>query len=216
MRAGVFVTGTDTGIGKTFVAACLVRHWTADYWKPAQTGLATEIADSLTVARLAAAAPARIHAPRFNLQAPLAPEAAARAEGVTIALGMFDLPAGTAPLVVEGAGGVLVPLGGRATMADLMARLGLPALLVARTALGTINHTLLSLEALRSRGVAVGGVVMVGDGGHDNAASIAQHGGARVLAILPTLPAVTPEAVAAAAAALPTWPAFCALAGLAP
>lgn len=205
MRAGVFVTGTDTGIGKTVVSACLVQRWDADYWKPVQTGLVSDEGDSAVVARLAGALPGRIHTPRFSLQAALSPEAAARLEGTAIAPGDFTLPGGTAPLVVEGAGGVLVPLGGGALIADLIGRLGLPVLLVARTGLGTINHTLLSLEALRGRGLAVLGVVMVGAGGAENAEAIGRFGRVRVLAMLPVIDPLTPQALAGAALALPEW-----------
>ncbi len=201
-RPGLFVTGTDTGIGKTVVSACLVRRYGADYWKPVQTGL-TEDDDSQTVARLAGAAPVRIHAPRYALQAPLSPEAAAAHEGVSIALTDFDLPPGDAPIVVEGAGGVLVPLGGGALVVDLIARLGLPALLVARAALGTINHTLLSVEALRARGVAIAGVVMVGPSGAANAEAITRLGRVAVLARLDTVPELDLQAMEALAGTLP-------------
>ena len=202
-RPGVFVTGTDTGIGKTVVCACLVRRFGADYWKPVQTGLPQDDGDSQTLARQTGAAPARVHAPRYTLQAPLSPEAAAWLEGVSIALADFDLPPGRAPIVVEGAGGVLVPLGGGALMVDLIARLGLPALLVARTALGTINHTLLSVEALRARGLAVAGVVMVGSGGEANAEAIARIGREAVLARIDTVPVLDWDAVEALAGGLP-------------
>ncbi len=206
MRAGVFVTGTDTGIGKTVVSACLVRRWGADYWKPVQTGLATDTADSLTVAHLSGAPDSRIHKPRHVFQAPLSPEAAASAEGAAVALADFSLPDGRAPIVVEGAGGVLVPLGGGALMADLMVKLGLPVLLVARTALGTINHTLLSLEALRTRGLMVWGVAMVGPDNAANADAIARLGQVAILARLAPLPALTPAAIGQAARALPASP----------
>ena len=202
-RLGVFVTGTDTGIGKTVVSACLVRRYGADYWKPVQSGLAEDDGDSQTVARLAGAAPARIHAPRYTLQAPLSPEAAAALEGVSIALADFDLPPGDAPIVVEGAGGVLVPLGGGALMVDLIARLGLPALLVARSALGTINHTLLSIEALRARGLGIAGVVMVGAGGAANAEAIARLGRVTVLARIDVVPVLDPQSVEALTGTLP-------------
>lgn len=200
---GAFVTGTDTGVGKTLVAACLVRRWQADFWKPAQTGLAAEPGDTDTVARLAEAAPERLHAPRHAFAAPLSPEAAGAREGVVPRLADFAPPRTAAPLVVEGAGGVLVPLGGGATMADLMLALGLPAVLVARTALGTINHTLLSLEALRRRGIPVLGVVLSGEANAGNREAIARHGEVAILAEVPWLAEVTPRAVAAAAARFP-------------
>jgi malonyl-CoA O-methyltransferase len=203
MAAGVFVTGTDTGVGKTIVAACLVRRWGAHYWKPAQTGLADEPGDTETVARLADLEAARWHNPRFAFAAPLSVEAAASLDNVAVALADFELPAVPGPIVVEGAGGVLVPLGPGALMADLMARFALPVVLVARTALGTINHTLLSLEALRGRGVSVAGVVLVGDASPGNREAIARHGHVRVLHELKRLAEVSPAAVARAAAEFP-------------
>jgi malonyl-CoA O-methyltransferase len=195
---GVFVTGTDTDIGKTLVAACLVRRWQADYWKPAQTGLIQDAGDSRTAAWLAGADPSRIHPPRFALQLPLSPEAAAAAENITIGLEDFCLPDTSAPLVVEGAGGVQVPLADGVLMVDLIARLGLPAVLVARGTLGTINHTLLSIEALRHRDIQVFGVVLVGLVVPSNREAIERHGQVSVLAEIPPLPAVNPATVAEA------------------
>ena len=205
-RAGVFVTGTDTGIGKTVVSAALVRRWGADYWKPVQTGLAEDEADTDTVARLSDASSGRLRAPRYNFQAPLSPEAAGAREGVRPALDDFALPAGEGPVVVEGAGGVLVPLGSGASMADLMHRLGLPVVLVARSTLGTINHSLLSLEALRRRHIPVWGMVLVGPAPDENAASIARLGQVEILATLPRLDPLTPHTLAQAAAAWPASP----------
>ena len=188
---GVFVTGTDTGIGKTLVAACLVRAWGATYWKPVQTGGDD---DTATVVRLTGMS---FIPPRHTLQAPLSPAAAAAAEGVRLTLEDFALPAVAGPLVVEGAGGVLVPLTHRHLMIDLMARLGLPTLVVARGTLGTINHTLLTLEALRARGLAVAGVILNGPAAAGNRAAIESFGRVRVLAEIPPL-AAEPDAAAVA------------------
>ena len=203
MAAGVFVTGTDTGVGKTLVAACLVRRWDAHYWKPAQTGLAHEPGDTETVAALAEIDATRWHVPRFGFAAPLSVEAASLLENVAVSLADFELPEVKEPIIVEGAGGVLVPLGPHALMADLMARFALPIVLVARTALGTINHTLLSLEALRGRGLRVAGVVLVGDASPGNRDAIARHGNVRVLHEMPRLAAISPAEVARAAADFP-------------
>lgn len=200
---GVFVTGTDTGIGKTLVSACLVARWGAAYWKPAQTGISTDTADRDTVATLAALSAERIHPSRHVFAAPLSVEAAATLEHATVRLSDFTLPQTSLPLVVEGAGGVLVPIAPGVLMVDLMARLALPAVLVARTSLGTINHTLLSLEAMRARGVRVAGVIFSGKPDVGNAEAIARHGNVRVLHTLPPLPEITPASVAEAAAAFP-------------
>jgi malonyl-CoA O-methyltransferase len=202
-RPGVFVTGTDTGIGKTLVSACLAHRLGADYWKPAQTGTQDGDDDTATVAALARLPPERIHPPRHRFAAPLSPEAAAAMEGASIRLEDFTLPATHRPLVVEGAGGVLVPIGGGATMADLMVSLGLPVVLVARTTLGTINHTLLSLAALRARGLTVAGVVLVGRPNQGNRDAIAAHGSVRILAEIPWLDRIDADEVARLAMLLP-------------
>ena len=202
-RRGVFVTGTDTGIGKTLVAACLACAWDADYWKPLQTGLADEPADSDTVRRLAGLDAARIHPPAVRLQASLSPEDAARLEAVAIETDRLALPPGDRPLVVEGAGGVLVPIAPGLLMIDLVARLALPVVLVARSTLGTLNHTLLSLEALRARGIPVAGVILNGPPSPGNRAAIERHGGVRVLAELPPLPPPDVETVARLADQMP-------------
>ena len=198
-RRGVFVSGTDTGVGKTFAAACLVRAWNAAYWKPVQSGLIDEPGgDTASVARLVDRHDFRPYAPRHALGAPLSPAAAAALEGVRIGLADFDCPAYDGrPLVVEGAGGVLVPLSGEHLMIDLMTRLGLPVIVVARTALGTINHTLLTLEALRARRLAVAGVILNGPPDAGNRGAIERFGAVRVIAELPRLTA-EPDAAAVA------------------
>jgi malonyl-CoA O-methyltransferase len=200
---GLFVTGTDTGVGKTLVAACLAHHLGADYWKPAQTGMQDGDDDTETVATLAGLSADRIHPPRHRLKAPLSPEAAAALEHTKIALDDFALPKTAHPIVVEGAGGVLVPIGGGGTMADLMVQLGLPAVLVARSTLGTINHTLLSLAALRRHGIAIAGVVLVGPPNPGNRAAIASHGDVRILAEIPWLSSIDSQAIERLAMLLP-------------
>ena len=175
---GVFVTGTGTEVGKTVVSAALVSALGADYWKPVQTG---DDSDTDIVARLAAPGPGRTHVSAHVYQAPLSPHEAARLEGAAISLEDFVLPETDRPLVVEGAGGVLVPLNDRDTMADLMSRLGLPSVLVALSGLGTINHTLLSLEALKARDIPVLGVIMNGEPNAANADAVRTFGGVPVL-----------------------------------
>ena len=195
-RAGVFVTGTDTGIGKTLVSAILARAWNADYWKPVQTGVAEEPGDTDTVAGLAQLPPERLHLPAYVLQAPLSPWAAAPLEDAELDATTIVPPDTDAPLIVEGAGGLYVPIDDRHMMIDLIARLGMPVVLAARSGLGTINHTLLSLEALRRRGIPVLGVVMSGPLSPGNREAIERFGEVRVLAEIPPLARVDAAAVA--------------------
>ena len=184
-RRGVFVTGTDTGVGKTVVSAVLVKAWGADYWKPVQTGLADEAGDTATVAALAGADPGRLHAPAHAFDPPVSPHLAAEQAGAAICLADFNLPEGDQPVVVEGAGGALVPLNGQQTMLDLMQRLDLPVVVVVADRLGAINQTLLTLQALRGRGLEVLGVVLNGRPFTDNRAAIERHGRVRILTELP-------------------------------
>ena len=195
---GVFVTGTGTEVGKTVVSAGLVSALGGDYWKPVQTGC-LEDSDTDTVARLAALGPGRTHPPTHVYQAPLSPHEAARLEGAAIDLADFALPETERAIVVEGAGGVLVPLNDRHTMADLMSRLGLTCVLVALSTLGTINHTLLSLEALKSRDIPVLGVIMNGELNAANADAIRSFGGVPVLMELAPLEPLDGHAVSAMA-----------------
>lgn len=200
---GVFITGTDTGVGKTVAAACLARAWHAAYWKPIQTGTATGDEDTMTVATLAELPPDRIIAPVYALRAPLSPHAAAALEGTTVALEAMTMPPLRHPLVVEGAGGIFVPLNDRHFMIDLMARLALPIVLVARSTLGTINHTLLSLSALRARALRIAGVILDGPPNAGNRAAIEQFGDVHMLAELPHVDPLNPVAVARLAERIP-------------
>jgi dethiobiotin synthetase/malonyl-CoA O-methyltransferase len=190
---GVFVTGTDTDVGKTLVSAWLTQAWGAEYWKPVQTG-AADITDYGTLGRLVPGAV--IHPSAYVFQAPLSPHEAARRERARIDLSSMVLPQTDKPLVVEGAGGIMVPLNDTALTIDLVERLGLPALVVARSGLGTINHTLLTLEALRRRRLPILGVVMNGQKNPANRQAIEHFGGVPVLAEIQPLPAVTAAVVA--------------------
>ncbi|MCH4091469.1 dethiobiotin synthase [Acetobacter sp.] len=206
-RAGVFVTGTDTGVGKTFISACLTRAWDALYWKPLQTGLADEAGDTPTVTELAEASADRILPPADTFLAPLSPQAAAAAEGRRVNVSRLILPMlqPERPLVVEGAGGVDVPVTEDGLLVDRIAEFGLPVVVVARSGLGTVNHTLLTLEALRRRGIGIAGVVLNGPLNPGNRAAIEEHGRVAVLAEVPFLENVTAESVAEASRLMPRW-----------
>ena len=195
---GLVVTGTDTGIGKSVVAAGLVAALGGRYWKPVQAGT-EDTTDSETIAALAPGAP--IHAEAYRLATPCSPHQAAAIDGVVIDTARLALPEGAGPLVVEGAGGALVPLREDLLFADMMAIWGLPVVLVARTSLGTINHTLLSIEALRARGLTVAGVTFVGDASPENERVICAISGAARLGRLPWLAPLTAASLRAAMAA---------------
>jgi dethiobiotin synthase len=187
---GFFVTGTDTDVGKTLVSAWLMTHLDADYWKPVQAGTEPET-DSAAVRRLAGISADRILREAYVLPEPMAPHEAARRAGVAIDMAKLVPPATNRLLVVEGAGGMLVPLTDEAYVIDLAAELHLPILLVARSTLGTINHTLLSIEALRRRGLPLAGVVMSGPETPHNRAAIEHYGDVNIIAEIPWLPSVT-------------------------
>ncbi|USI72148.1 dethiobiotin synthase [Sphingomonas morindae] len=193
----LIVSGTDTGIGKTVFAAGLAAALGAGYWKPIQSGL-EEGADTDAVRRLGVTT---TFPEAYRLTAPLSPHRAAELDGVTIDPARLTPPAGADPLVIEGAGGLLVPVTRDLLFADLFARWRLPLVLVARTALGTINHSLLSIEAARSRGITLLGIAFVGEANPDNEATIAAIGRVRRLGRLPWLDPLDGPSLAAAFAA---------------
>ncbi|NBC37587.1 ATP-dependent dethiobiotin synthetase BioD [Novosphingobium sp. FSY-8] len=204
---GIIVTGTDTGIGKTVLAAGLAgalarRHGVARYWKPVQAGL-EDMTDSQSIAALAPGV--TIHPEAYRLITPASPHLAARIDGVVIDPVQLALPSGEGPLVVEGAGGALVPLiappeGAPLLYADMFARWGLPVVVAARTMLGTINHTLLTVEALRARGVKIAGIAYVGDENAETERVISAISGVPRLGRIPLLDDLNADTLAAAMA----------------
>jgi len=192
MMPRIVVTGTDTGIGKTIFSAALTDALSSSYWKPVQSGLDGET-DSEVVARLGRVPPERILPEVYRLMTPASPHLSARIDRVTISPEGLCPPAASRPLVIEGAGGLLVPLTERVVFADVFARWQIPVILCARTGLGTINHTLLSLEALRRRVIPVLGVAFIGDEQADSEAIIAELGKVRRLGRLPRLDPLTPD-----------------------
>ncbi|MBY9063719.1 dethiobiotin synthase [Sphingomonas yunnanensis] len=192
----IAVTGTDTGVGKTVFAAALTAALGASYWKPVQAGL-EDGSDAASVESLGVPR-ARIMPEAYRLTTPCSPHRAAELDGVAIDPARLALPALDDDLVVEGAGGALVPLTRDWLFADQIARWGCPTVLVARTSLGTINHSLLSIEALRVRGVPLLGVAFVGDAQEDSEATIAAIGRVRRLGRLPLLPRLDAAALGGA------------------
>ena len=209
MFRGLFVAGTDTGVGKTVVSAALMHRFRANvslrYWKPVQTGIELDD-DTASVRSLGRCTEDEVVGEGIRLPGPFSPHLSARLSGRTIR--MDDLVAvaeqQSAPerWIVEGAGGVLVPLNERELMIDLVSRLGVPAVVVARTTLGTINHTLLTIQALRSRALGVVGTILVGAPNAENRAAIETYSCLPVLGELPILTPLNAASLARAAEAL--------------
>jgi dethiobiotin synthetase len=182
----LFVTGIGTDVGKTLVAAILTEALQADYWKPVQAGL-TPTTDTATVRALVSNPVSQFHPEAYRLQMPASPHAAAAAENIRIQPELFVLPRTSNNLIVEGAGGLFVPLAPGFLLVDLLAQLQLATVVVSRNYLGSINHTLLTLEALQTRGLPIRGLVFNGESTPATEEFILQHSG------VPVLPRLNPE-----------------------
>jgi malonyl-CoA O-methyltransferase len=191
---GIFVAGVDTNVGKTAVCAGLMKlldgHKTASYWKPIQTGTIVGD-DTKDVQALTGLGPDSFLEPSYRFAEPLAPRDAAKKWGKTIEIseivaGFRNRADKSRLVVVEGAGGLLVPLNEQSTQKDLIVQLGLPVLLISEDRMGAINHTLLTIEACRTAKIQVAGVILTKcRGSHGNAESISHFGKVEVLAELP-------------------------------
>ncbi|MCU0527203.1 MAG: dethiobiotin synthase [Elainella sp. Prado103] len=187
-----FITGTDTDVGKTVVSSMLTVGLQAAYWKPIQSGL-EPLTDTEYVQKVTQLDDSHFHPERFCLTEPLSPHAAAAIDGVEIDLTDFQLPTSAKPyLVVEGAGGLMVPLNAHEYIIDLIKQLELPVCLVARSSLGTINHTLLSIAQLRRYQIPILGVILNGEKNPSNRAAIAHYGRVPILGELEPLPEINP------------------------
>ena len=192
---GLVVTGTDTNVGKTVVAAMLTQALGGVYFKPVQAGTEDET-DRETVKRLTGLGGERVLDEAYVLSRPLSPHRAAELDGVEIDPQRLAPPQNERPLIVEGAGGLFVPVNRDTLFVDLFAVWGLSLVLTARTGLGTLNHTLLSLEALRARNIDVLGVAFVGDDNADNMRTIAEMGNVKILGRVPMLDAIDTDTLA--------------------
>ena len=187
-----FVTGTGTEIGKTVAASWLCLKLKAGYWKPIQSGT-LPATDSQRVNQLTENT-IPIFPSTYSFETPVSPHLAAAVEGKEIKMQALELPT-SSPLIVEGAGGVLVPLTHKHFLIDLIAQLNLPTLVVASTILGTINHTLLTLEALRKRSIPITGVILTGPENPDNGWAIETYGQVPIIGHLPFLSPLTRDAL---------------------
>ena len=192
---GFFITGTDTDVGKTVAAAWGCLQLEATYWKPIQSGLADGLSDTDVVHKLTEKSASDFLKSRYSLTEPLSPHEAARLDGVRISLDDFWLPQTEKPLILEGAGGVMVPINEKALMLDLMHHLGLPVIVVARSTLGTINHTLLTLAALRQAQLPIVGVILSGPENEANKLAIETYGNVPILGFLPPLSPLNKQAL---------------------
>jgi len=182
----IVVCGTDTDVGKTIVSAWLVQGLNATYWKPVQSGL-DEGGDRDRICELLNLPPERWLREAYAFRRPVSPHWAAECDGMELDPANLGLPPCNGPLVVETAGGLMVPLNRSWLQIDQLQRWQLPVVLVARSGLGTLNHTLLSLEALRQRSIPVLGLILNGPPHADNPGTLEQFGGIPVLAQLPPL-----------------------------
>lgn len=200
MLRGIFVTGTDTNVGKTVVSSTLMHRYrdvgALRYWKPIQTGIEKDN-DTAMARWLGACSDAEVLDEGYRLPRPLSPHLSARLSNKHIEVERLVRLIGEHPptvsWVIEGAGGLLVPLNEQTLLPALISQLGLPVLIVARSGLGTINHTLLTLEAIAARMITVAGVVLVGNPHPENREAIEQFGGVKVLAEMPLIKNLTPS-----------------------
>jgi dethiobiotin synthetase len=194
MSKRFIISGTDTGIGKTAVSAMLTRALDALYWKPIQSGT-EDGTDTQTVRSLTGLPADRFLPEKYILSQPLSPHRAAELDHTEIDAEDFPLPRANRTLIIEGAGGLLVPVTRQKLQIDLFATWKAPVILCARTGLGTINHTLLSVEALRSRDIPLHGLVFVGPDNADNMRTIADFAKARILGHMPHLNSINRAAL---------------------
>lgn len=186
MTTAIVIAGTDTDIGKTVFAAALTAALNGCYWKPVQAGLAGET-DSGAVARLGPVPKDRIVPEVYRLKTPASPHFAAEQYGLAIDSAALKIPTVSAPLIIELAGGLAVPLTRHLLQIDVVATWKLPVVLCAATRLGTINHSLLSIEALKRRAIPILGVAFMGEANTDSERTICEMGAVKRLGRLPRL-----------------------------
>lgn len=180
MAKQYFVTGIGTDVGKTIISAILIEALGADYWKPVQCG-ALENSDTMRVQELVSARQTKFYQETYALQAALSPHAAAKLEQLEIELEKFILPTSERNLIVEGAGGLMVPLNDTKLVIDLIQHLKIPVLLVSNIYLGSINHTLLSIEALQRRNIPLAGIIFNGNSNPESERIILKMSGVKLL-----------------------------------
>ena len=179
-----FITGTDTSVGKTLFCSILMDKFLYDYWKPIQTGNKNDN-DTIYIKKICKIPSNRFYKPAFSFRKSLSPHQAAKYENVSINLNNIKKPITNNPLIIEGIGGILVPLNNKNLIIDLIKKLKFPVIIVSRSTLGTINHTLMTIKILRQNKIKIYGVVLNGVMNKKNAQSIEHFGKVKVLAQIP-------------------------------
>ena len=177
-----FLTGTDTEVGKTVICAWLMVHYKYHYWKPIQSGM--DSPDIKTIQEITGLDNSFFFSPAYELQQPLSPHESAKRDGIKVELANFLLPRKEMKVIVEGAGGILVPINERYFIVDIIKKLKLPILLVARSGLGTINHTLLTVSELKKRNLPLLGIILNGKRNQSNKEAIEEYSGVSVVSEL--------------------------------
>lgn len=185
MENNYIIAGTDTDIGKTVFAASLVGALGGQYWKPIQSGIETH--DTDIVKLLSGLPDTHFYDEAYVLSAPLSPHRAAELDKVDIDIANIVPPQTNQSLIIELAGGLMVPITRDVLQIDMIKQWTIPVILCARTELGTINHTLLSIEALKIRGLNLHGIAFIGDENKDNIKTIGDFTGVKILGCLPLL-----------------------------
>lgn len=188
MSAKYVITGIDTGVGKTVVSAILAEALKATYWKPIQAG-DLENSDSLKIKELTSHV--RVLEEGFKLTEPMSPHAAAEIDGVSIDKIDLSIPHVEGNLIIEGAGGLMVPINSFGlTYADVFESWGLPVVIVSKHYLGSINHTLMTVDLLKRRNIKIAGIVFVGDENESTESIILKNGGVKMIARIPMIDVV--------------------------
>jgi dethiobiotin synthetase len=195
MHESYFITGIGTGIGKTIVSAVLTEKLQADYWKPIQSGDLAQ-SDSMMIESLLTNRITKIHPELYRLTQPLSPHLSAKLDGITIDLAKFELPKTTNNLIVEGAGGLMVPLNDQHLIVDLINKLGLQVILVSQSYLGSINHSLLTITTLKRYNIPIKGIIFNGEPNIESEQYILNYGKIPNLGNIPVLKNVSKENIA--------------------
>lgn len=190
----IFVTGIGTGIGKTIVSAILVEQLKADYWKPIQSG-DLEHTDTDQVRRLTSNSKTKFHPEAYRLTQPFSPHKSAELDGIRIDMNKIILPQTKNHLIIEGAGGLMVPLNDQYLMIDLIKRMDVEVILVIQHYLGSINHSLLSLMVLKNYGITCKGIIYNGEANESSEKAISDFSGVQVLGYVPVLDSVNQQTI---------------------